>query len=106
MKNIIQIVFLFLLVQANAQEEIIQKGEKWLDYSNANSFNRTIEIGYFKPISFTKDENTATLASETFSIDRSNMGDKIWFKVLFYYLGNKFINDDYKLKIIVETIKS
>mgnify|MGYP000158836401 FL=1 len=58
MKNIIQIVFLFLLVQANAQEEIIQKGEKWLDYSNANSFNRTIEIGYFKPISFTKDENT------------------------------------------------
>ena len=64
MKNIIQIVFLFLLVQTNAQEEILQKGEKWLDYSNANSFNRTIEIGYFKPISFTNDENTV-FESET-----------------------------------------
>ena len=64
MKNIIQIVFLFLLVQTNAQEEILQKGEKWLDYSNANNFNRTIEIGYFKPISFTNDENTV-FESET-----------------------------------------
>jgi len=58
------------------------------------------------PVTITKGENSVTLASEIFSIDRSKWDIKYGSKSFFDNLGDKFINDDIELKIVVETTKS
>ena len=64
MKHLFQILILFLLVQANAQEEILQQGEKWVDYTNQKAFYKSTEFGVLQATTFTSDENTV-FQSET-----------------------------------------
>lgn len=67
---------------------------------------KEIENNITFPVTITKDENGAVLTSETFSIDRSKWDVKYGSKSFFDNLGDKFINDDIELKIIVNTSKS
>ena len=47
-----------------------------------------------------------TLTSETFTIDRSKWNVKYGSKSFFDNLGDKFINDDIELKIMVKAVKA
>lgn len=67
---------------------------------------KEIENNITFPVTITKGENGAVLTSETFSIDRSKWDVKYGSKSFFDNLGDKFINDDIELKIIVNTSKS
>lgn len=58
MKKLQNILFLFLLLQVNAQEEILENGEKWIDYSNERAFQRNTDYGFFKTLNFSTDENS------------------------------------------------
>ena len=63
---------------------------------------KNIENNITFPISVTKDENGVVLSSEAFSIDRSKWDVKYGSKSFFDNLGDKFINDDIELKILVK----
>jgi hypothetical protein len=63
---------------------------------------KNIENNITFPISVTKDENGIVLSSEAFSIDRSKWDVKYGSKSFFDNLGDKFINDDIELKIVVK----
>ncbi|MCF7561810.1 YceI family protein [Sabulilitoribacter multivorans] len=58
------------------------------------------------PVSVSQENDSITLASETFTIDRSKWNVKFGSKSFFDDLGDKFINDDIELKIKVKAAKS
>ncbi|GAA4816603.1 YceI family protein [Litoribaculum gwangyangense] len=58
------------------------------------------------PVAVAKDGDSLTLISETFTIDRSKWNVKYGSKSFFDNLGDKFINDDIELKVILKTVKS
>lgn len=58
------------------------------------------------PVTLVENGDTATLTSETFSIDRSKWNVKYGSKAFFDDLGDKFINDDVELKISLSATKS
>lgn len=67
---------------------------------------KDIENNITFPVTLTNDETGVFLTSETFSIDRSKWDVKYGSKSFFDNLGDKFINDDIELKIIVNATKS
>ena len=58
------------------------------------------------PVSISNEGDSMTLTSETFTINRSKWNVKYGSKSFFDNLGDKFINDDIELKIIVKAAKS
>lgn len=58
------------------------------------------------PITVVKENNTLTLSSETFTIDRTRWDIKYKSKTIFGDLGDKFINDEIELKVSVKATKS
>ncbi|MBF04945.1 MAG: hypothetical protein CMP76_16820 [Flavobacterium sp.] len=64
MIKIFQILFLLVVINSNAQEQILEKGIKWIDYSNQKAFQKNSEFGYLKSINFTNDEGSV-FESET-----------------------------------------
>lgn len=58
------------------------------------------------PVSLIQSDNEVTLSSEDFSIDRTKWEIKYKSKSIFGDLGDKFINDDIELKILVKAAKS
>lgn len=57
------------------------------------------------PVTITNTDDTVTLTSETFTIDRSKWNVKYGSKSFFDNLGDKFINDDIEIKINVTANK-
>lgn len=57
------------------------------------------------PVTVNKDEKGVVITSEVFSINRSKWEVKYGSKSFFDNLGDKFINDDIELKLIVKTKK-
>ncbi|WP_142783316.1 YceI family protein [Changchengzhania lutea] len=58
------------------------------------------------PVSVSNDGDMMTLTSDTFTIDRSKWNVKYGSKSFFDDLGDKFINDDIELKIMVKAKKA
>ncbi|WP_370478356.1 YceI family protein [Tamlana flava] len=58
------------------------------------------------PVSISHEGEQLVLESETFTIDRSKWNVKHGSKSFFDNLGDKFINDDIELKIMVKAAKS
>ncbi|WP_339895916.1 YceI family protein [uncultured Algibacter sp.] len=58
------------------------------------------------PVTVTNENGAITLSSETFTIDRSKWNVQYGSKSFFDNLGDKFINDDIELKIMVTAAKS
>lgn len=58
------------------------------------------------PVTVTSDDTGLTLASETFTIDRTKWDIKYKSKSVFGDIGDKFINDDIELKFVVKASKS
>lgn len=58
------------------------------------------------PVSVSQDGDDVTLTSEPFTIDRSKWDVKYGSKSFFDNLGDKFIDDDIELKIMVKASKS
>ncbi len=58
------------------------------------------------PVSVSNEGDTMTLTSETFTIDRSKWNVKYGSKSFFDNLGDKFINDDIELKIMLKAKKA
>ena len=58
------------------------------------------------PVSVTQENDSISLESETFTIDRSKWNVKYGSKSFFDDLGDKFINDDIELKITLKAAKS
>jgi polyisoprenoid-binding protein YceI len=58
------------------------------------------------PVTVNSGEDSFTMTSEVFTIDRSKWDVKYGSKSFFDNLGDKFINDDIELKIMVKANKS
>ena len=58
------------------------------------------------PVTVSEDGDAVTLTSEVFTIDRSKWNVQYGSKSFFDNLGDKFINDDIELKIIIKAKKS
>ena len=58
------------------------------------------------PVTVTNENGAITLSSETFTIDRSKWNIQYGSKSFFDNLGDKFINDDMELKVMVKASKS
>lgn len=58
------------------------------------------------PVTVTNQDNILKMESEAFTIDRTKWGINYASKSVFDDLGNKFINDDMELKIVVIAKKS
>ena len=58
------------------------------------------------PVTVNNDNDAVTLTSEAFTIDRSKWNVQYGSKSFFDNLGDKFINDDIELKIMVKAAKS
>jgi len=58
------------------------------------------------PVSVSNEGDTMTLTSETFSIDRTKWNVQYGSKSIFDNLGDKFINDEIELKIMVKSSKA
>lgn len=58
------------------------------------------------PVNVTNKDGITTLTSEAFTIDRTKWNVQYGSKSIFDNLGDKFINDDIELKVIVKTTKS
>ncbi len=58
------------------------------------------------PVSVATEGDSFTMTSEVFTIDRSKWDVKYGSKSFFDNLGDKFINDDIELKIVVKAQKS
>ncbi len=58
------------------------------------------------PVSVVNENNTITLTSDTFTIDRTKWNVQYKSKSIFSDLGDKFINDDIELKVTVKANKS
>ena len=58
------------------------------------------------PIAITNEDNTLTLSSDAFTIDRTKWGVNYKSKTVFDGLGDKFINDEIELKITIKATKA
>ena len=58
------------------------------------------------PVTVSEDGNNYTITSEMFTIDRSKWDVQYGSKSFFDNLGDKFINDDIELKIVVKASQS
>ena len=58
------------------------------------------------PVTVSNKNDVITLSSEAFTIDRTKWNVKYGSKSIFDNLGDKFINDDIELKIMVKAAKS
>ncbi|SFZ93932.1 Polyisoprenoid-binding protein YceI [Flaviramulus basaltis] len=58
------------------------------------------------PVTVTQANDSITLVSETFTIDRTKWNVQYGSKSIFDNLGDKFINDDIELKIMLKAAKS
>ena len=58
------------------------------------------------PVTVSSEGDSFTMTSEVFTIDRSKWDVKYGSKSFFDNLGDKFINDDIELKIVVKASKS
>jgi len=58
------------------------------------------------PVTITNEDDTLTLSSEVFTIDRSKWNVRYGSKSFFDDLKDKFINDDIELKIVIKAKKS
>ncbi len=58
------------------------------------------------PVTVSNENGVITLTSETFTIDRSKWNIKYGSKSFFDNLGDKFINDDMELKVMVKAAKA
>ena len=58
------------------------------------------------PVTITQVEDSITLVSDTFTIDRTKWNVQYGSKSIFDNLGDKFINDDIELKITLKAAKS
>ncbi|OEJ98878.1 lipid-binding protein [Flavivirga aquatica] len=58
------------------------------------------------PVTISNENNIISLISDTFTIDRTKWNIKYKSKSIFGDLGDKFINDDIELKIIIKATKS
>ena len=58
------------------------------------------------PVTVTNENGAVTLTSETFTIDRSKWNVQYGSKSFFDNLGDKFINDDMELKVMIKAAKS
>jgi len=58
------------------------------------------------PVTISNANGTITLSSEAFTIDRTKWNVQYGSKSIFDNLGDKFINDDIELKIMVKATKS
>ncbi|MDO6759041.1 YceI family protein [Tamlana sp. 2_MG-2023] len=58
------------------------------------------------PVTVDYADNAVTLTSEAFIIDRTKWDIKYGSKSIFDDLGDKFINDDIELKIVVKAVKA
>jgi len=58
------------------------------------------------PVTVSENGDTVTLSSEVFTIDRSKWNVQYGSKSFFDNLGDKFINDDIELKIMITAKKS
>ena len=58
------------------------------------------------PIAITNEDNTLTLSSDAFTIDRTKWGVNYKSKTIFDGLGDKFINDEIELKITIKATKA
>ncbi|MEP3836315.1 MAG: YceI family protein [Algibacter sp.] len=58
------------------------------------------------PVTVTNANGTITLASETFTIDRTKWNIEYKSKSIFKSIGDKFINDDMELKVTVKATRS
>ncbi|MBJ6367059.1 YceI family protein [Snuella sedimenti] len=90
----------------NATFEITEvsknEGETMIS-GNLTVKNITNKVAF--PVSITNNNNSVTLTSDTFKIDRSKWEIKFKSKSFFTNLGDKFINDDIDLKISVTATK-
>lgn len=66
----------------------------------------TNNISFPVTTTFNEGEDTMTLTSETFTIDRSKWNIKYGSKSFFDNLGDKFINDDMELKVTLTASKA
>lgn len=57
------------------------------------------------PVNISKENDTLSLSSETFTIDRSKWDVKYGSKSFFDNLGDKFINDDIEITVSVKATK-
>lgn len=58
------------------------------------------------PVTITNDDDMMTIESESFTIDRTQWGINYGSKSVFDNLGDKFINDDMELKIMIKAKKA
>ena len=58
------------------------------------------------PVTVSNENDVITLSSEAFTIDRTKWNVQYGSKSIFDNLGDKFINDDIELKIMVKAAKS
>lgn len=58
------------------------------------------------PVTVSNENGVVTLTSETFTIDRTKWNVQYGSKSIFDNLGDKFINDDMELKVMVSAAKS
>nr|WP_321223227.1 YceI family protein [uncultured Psychroserpens sp.] len=58
------------------------------------------------PVTITNTDDMMTIESDAFTIDRTKWGVNYGSKSVFDDLGDKFVNDDIELKILVKAIKS
>lgn len=58
------------------------------------------------PVTVSNENGVVTLTSETFTIDRTKWNVQYGSKSIFDNLGDKFINDDMELKVMVKAAKS
>lgn len=58
------------------------------------------------PVTITNDGDIMTIESESFTIDRTTWGINFKSKSVFDNLGDKFINDDMELKIVLKAKKA
>lgn len=80
-----------------------KEGKTWLS-GNLTLKEKKNNVTF--PVTLANDGDMFTITSEVFTIDRSKWDVKYGSKSFFDNLGDKFINDDIELKIVVKSKKS
>ena len=81
----------------------MKDGKSWLS-GNLTLKEKKNNVTF--PVTVGSADGQFSITSEVFTIDRSKWDVKYGSKSFFYYLGDKFINDDIELKISVKAKKS
>lgn len=81
-----------------------QTSDKTMISGNLTLKGTTNNISF--PVAITEEGDMMTLTSDTFTIDRSKWNVKYGSKSFFDDLGDKFINDDIELTIVMKAKKS